>query len=52
MAYTIPQGRKKEGKRLRGEKDLNKFIDLRFERWQAARFGKARRMQDALMTYF
>ena len=35
MAYTKPQLRKKEeGKRLRGEGDQIKYIDLRFERWQ------------------
>ena len=35
-AYTKPQQRKKEEiERLRGEVDQIKFIDLRFERWQA-----------------
>ena len=35
MAYTKPQQRKKEeSKKLRGEKDKTKFIDLRFERWR------------------
>ena len=34
VAYTKPQQRKKEeSKRLRGERDQIKFIDLRFERW-------------------
>ena len=43
-AYTKPQQRKKEESgRLRGERDQIKFIDLRFERWQAVRFRKARR---------
>ena len=37
VAYTKPQQRKKEeSKRLRGERDQIKFIDLRFERWQVA----------------
>ena len=36
-----PQQRKKEeSERLRGERDQIKFIDLRFERWQVARFRK------------
>ena len=44
IAYTKPQKRKKkEGERLRGERDQIKFIDLRFERWQVVRFRKARR---------
>ena len=46
-AYTKPQQRKKgESARLRGEGDPIKFIDLRFERWQAERFRKARRKQE------
>ena len=47
VAYTKPQQRKKEGsKKLRGEGDQIKFINLRFERWQAVRFRKGRRRQD------
>ena len=47
MAYTKPQQwNKEESKRLRGEMDQIKFIDLRFERWQVIRFRKARRRQD------
>ena len=47
MIYTKPQQRKKEeSERLRGEEDQIKFIDLRFERWQVARFRKARRKQE------
>ena len=47
VAYTKPQQRKKEeSERPRGEIDQIKFIDLRFERWQAIRFRKARRRQD------
>ena len=47
VAYTMPQQRKKEeNKRLRGERDQIKFIDLGFERWQVVRFSKARRRQD------
>ena len=46
-AYTKPQQRKKEeSERLRGrerERDQIKFIDLRLERWQVARFRMARR---------
>ena len=35
VAYTKPQQRKKEAsKRLRGERDQIKFIDLTFEAWQ------------------
>ena len=44
VAYTMPQQRKKEeSKRLRGERDQTKFIDLPFTRWQVVRFRKARR---------
>ena len=47
VAYTKPQIRKKEeSEQLRGERDQVKFIDLRFERWQAVRLRKARRRQD------
>ena len=47
VAYTMPQQRKKrENERLRGERDLIKFIDLRFERWQVVRCRKARKRQD------
>ena len=36
VAYTKPQQRKNEEiKRLRGERDQIKRLDLRFERWQA-----------------
>ena len=46
VAYTKPQQRKKEqSEQLRGERDQIKFIYLRFERWQAVRFRKARRRQ-------
>ena len=48
VAYTKPQQRKKEeSKRLRGERDQIKLIDLRFEGWQVVRFRKVRRGQDA-----
>ena len=44
VAYTKPQQRKKEeSERLRTEGDQIEFTDLRFERWQAVRFRKARR---------
>ena len=47
VTYTKPQHRKtEESKRLRGERDKIKFIDLRFERWQVVRFGQAKRRQD------
>ena len=47
VAYTKPQQRKKEeSERLRGDRDEVKFIDLGFERWQVARFRKARRRHD------
>ena len=46
VAYTKPQQRKKEeSKRLRGERDQVKFIDLRLERWQVVRSREARRGQ-------
>ena len=32
--------KKEENKRLRGEGDNSKFIDLRFERWQVEGFTK------------
>ena len=44
---TKPQQRKKkESKRLTGEKDKIKSIDLRFERWQVVGFRTARRRQE------
>ena len=47
VAYTKPQKRKKEeSKKLRGERDQIKFIDLRFGRWHVVRFRKARGRQD------
>ena len=47
VAYSKPEHRKKEeSKRLRGERDKIKSIDLRFERWQVVRFRRARRRQD------
>ena len=47
VAFTKPQQRKKEGsEKLRGVRGQIKFIDLRFEGWQVARFRKARRRQD------
>ena len=43
----MPQQRKKEESEwLRGERDQFKFIDVGFERWQVARFRKARGRQD------
>ena len=43
VAYTKPQQRKKEESEGLGEgRDQIKFIDLGFERWQVARFRKAR----------
>ena len=47
VAYTKPQQwKKEERKRLRGERDTIKFIDLGFERWQVVRFRNAREKQD------
>ena len=47
LAQTKPQQRrKKEGEKLRGERDQIKLIDLGFERWQVERFRKAKRRQD------
>ena len=47
VAYTKPQQwKKEESKKLIGESDQIKFIDLGFERWQVARFRKARGRQD------
>ena len=49
VAYTKPQQRKREeSEELRGERDQIKFIDLGFERWEAVRFRKPRRRQEAL----
>ena len=46
VVYTKSKQRKKEkSERLREEGDQIKFIDLRFERWQVARFRKARRQE-------
>ena len=50
VAYTKPQKRKKEDRRrLGGEGDQIKLIDLGFERWQVVRVRKARR-QDVPQT--
>ena len=47
VTYTKPRQRKKEeSEQLRGERDQIKFIYIRFERWQAVTFRKARRRQD------
>ena len=47
VAYTKPhQWQKEESKRLSGERDQLKFIDLIFERWQVVGLRKARRRQD------
>ena len=46
VAYAKPQKMKKEeSKRLRGEGDQIKFINIRVERWQVVGFRKARRKQ-------
>ena len=43
----MPRQRKKEeSKRLRGERDQIKLIDLGFERWPVVRLRKARGRQD------
>ena len=43
VAYTKPQQwKKQESKRLTGERDQIKFIDLRFERWQVLGIRKGR----------
>ena len=48
VAYTKPQQRgKEEGKKLRGEREQIKFIDLIFERWQVVGLRKARRQDVA-----
>ena len=45
--YAKPQKLKKEeSKRLRGEGDKIKFIDLRFERWQVVKGCRKARRQD------
>ena len=47
VAYKKPQQRKKEeSRKLKGERDRIKFIDLRFETWHVIRFRKARGRQD------
>ena len=43
VAYTKPQSRKKEIKRLSGERDQINSIDLRFGRWQVEGRWKGRR---------
>ena len=55
VAYAKPQqGMKEESKRLRGERDQIKSIDLRFEEWQVVKFRKARKARCSinLCTYF
>ena len=52
VAYTKSQQRKKEeSKRLGGEGDQVKFIDLRFERWQVAGFRKGTRRRCSSNTW-
>ena len=48
VAYRKPQPWKNQEreKKLRGEGDMIKFINLRFERLKVVRFRKARRKQD------
>ena len=47
VTYIMPQQRtEEESKRLRGERDQIKFIDLEFERWQVLIFRKARGKRD------
>ena len=47
VAYTKPQQRKKEKSEwLRGDRHRIKYVNLRFERWQAVICRKARRRQD------
>ena len=47
VAYAVPQQRKKEeSKKLRGERDQIKLIDLGLKRWQVVRFREARGRQD------
>ena len=47
VAYTKPQQRKEEeSRKLSGERDQIKFIDLGFERWQVVGLRKARRRKD------
>ena len=49
--YAKPRQWKKEDiERLRGERAKIKFIDLRFERWQAVGFRKASRKQSLTLT--
>ena len=51
MAYEKPhKWKKEESKKLGGERDQIKFIDLRFERWQVVGFRKGRRRQDVPLT--
>ena len=45
VVYTKPQHRKKEESERLRERDLTKFIDLRFERWHIIRIRKARRQE-------
>ena len=47
--YKAP-AKEEESEKRRGERDQIKSIDLRFERWQVVRFGKARRKQDIPYT--
>ena len=51
MAYTKHRRRKKEeSKRLRGERDQIKFIDIRFERWQVIGLSELCR-EKAMLAY-
>ena len=44
--YKAPTKEERRKKRLRGERDQIKLVDLRFERCKVVRFKKTRRRQD------
>ena len=46
VLYKAPTMEERRQKRLRGEGDKIKFINLRLERWQVVRFGKGRGRQN------
>ena len=53
VSYTKPQQRKKEGrKRLRGEGDQIKFIDLRFEKMGSCKIQESKKARCSINCMF
>ena len=52
VAYTKhEQWKKEENRRLRGEGNQIKFIDLRFGKWQVSRIRERKKKERRLINY-